>query len=447
MVFLMAPSYLVVVWLVILFLVSSIAHSFPKPQPYNRTTSKVSTVLSSSSSHGTSSSANNVCLNSHKINDLEDYTTKTSRDLYTRLGLDVSRLQTTIRQGRVYQQDDFVSSDEITAILQDIGRLQDQGKFERSGLSNTASYKQGFGNQDRSVCPVPWWKQALEKYNHDESLDKDSTTTVNNLDAVSDKLQQLRYALSSILDRPTLTDASLAHECYYSTAGKGSFLPRHMDERHEELKGSKGWLLPSRRSLSWLVYVSDPDWTLTKNGGALRAYPQDSIHGMTGSQHNGNLQVGWLRNNALQTSQPVYLDSWYPVPSPDSQSTIPACVLYTVSKDQDIVLLTQPWSNDALQGISASEFIQFAAQEKILFVDETYATNFVLLEDRPAWDQGHLPDFSKIQDVSPTRGSLVIFDSVIVPHQVEVVHEGQRVAIAGWFHEATQQFPEELFST
>jgi len=49
--------------------------------------------------------------------------------------------------------------------------------------------------------------------------------------------------------------------------------------------------------------------------------------------------------------------------------------------------------------------------------------------------------------VYPVRGTLVAFDSVSLPHEVMEVTAGNgrvRAAIAGWFHEETQGFPEGL---
>jgi hypothetical protein len=34
----------------------------------------------------------------------------------------------------------------------------------------------------------------------------------------------------------------------------------------------------------------------------------------------------------------------------------------------------------------------------------------------------------------------------MLPHQVEAIKEGNRIALAGWFHEATQEFPVDLFA-
>jgi hypothetical protein len=51
-----------------------------------------------------------------------------------------------------------------------------------------------------------------------------------------------------------------AQACY-SIYQPGASLARHVDEHHEEAKGSGGWALPSRRSVSWLVYLNALDWS------------------------------------------------------------------------------------------------------------------------------------------------------------------------------------------
>ena len=44
--------------------------------------------------------------------------------------------------------------------------------------------------------------------------------------------------------------------------------------------------------------------------------------------------------------------------------------------------------------------------------------------------------------ILPTGGTLVMFDSVAVPHEVLGVEKGGRLAVAGWFHEMQQEFPD-----
>jgi hypothetical protein len=115
--------------------------------------------------------------------------------------------------------------------------------------------------------------------------------------------------------------------------------------------------------------------------------------------------------------------------------------------------LTLPWITEKIRGISVPEFLKSWAQEQSqkgnvqgLFLRQEYAQQFALIEDRSAWDDGDIPAGSVAEDIAPLRGSLVVFDSVILPHQVETIKNGRRVALAGWFHEETQPFPETMYS-
>ena len=89
--------------------------------------------------------------------------------------------------------------------------------------------------------------------------------------------------------------------------------------------GKKGWSTPSRRSISWLLYLCEPGWDVAVNGGALRSFPQHlPVIGATGA-NDGDLQIGWLKvtdkNNSTKDGprvnisvvdavKPVFLDCW-----------------------------------------------------------------------------------------------------------------------------------------
>jgi hypothetical protein len=330
----------------------------------------------------------------------------------------IRHLQHEIGCGRVYQHKDFLTENEVCLLLDEIESLKES--FKKSGLSNTAQENQGFGSNDRSVCAVPWWPTALQQG--------------QNPNTIAMKINQARLELADRLNRPTMLDAGLAHECYYSVSHAGSSLKRHMDERHEELKGPKGWLLPSRRSLSWLIYMSDDNWSLDRNGGALRTFPQADLTSPVPPQHKGNLQVGWLQDPLA----PVYLDCWHQAAATDE----PRNILYTIDENGDQIVLTDPFSSSVVVGQSLSEFLQQARMS--LFLNEALARRFTLLENRQLWDQNGAPEGSEIVDVAPLRRSLVVFDSVLLPHQVEMIMRGNRIALAGWFHEATQEIPDML---
>lgn len=264
-----------------------------------------------------------------------------------------------------------------------------------------------------------------------------------------------------------------------------------MDERHEESKGPRGWLLTSRRSLSWLIYLSETQeandredrrqknvtsnkgWDAIQNGGLLRTFPQQHfrpsseigwVETVQCGSHNGNLQVGWLlpkknhspdkdHSNHSLVAHPVFLDCWHQYMNPYTSELEPHNVLYTVSKSvggeinkdsNDINYITSPWMPDAVGG-NVLEFLQQRAlleshpdhTAESLFLSQ-YASQFRLLEDREAWDRGEDPDGSLVEDILPKRGRLVVFDSVTLPHEVTTVIKGSRSALAGWFHEETQ---------
>lgn len=137
-----------------------------------------------------------------------------------------------------------------------------------------------------------------EKFKTERFICDEIPTKYMNTALVGDltvRIDQLRKELSKLLDRPTLKIDNLPHESYFSISPPGTFLKRHMDERHEELKPCK-WKVNTRRSISWLLYLSDKEWNTTTNGGQFRYYPQSSsMHpsrfGKSGC-HRGNLQVG-----------------------------------------------------------------------------------------------------------------------------------------------------------
>ena len=66
---------------------------------------------------------------------------------------------------------------------------------------------------------------------------------------------------------------------------------------------------------------------------------------------------------------------------------------------------------------------------------------------RPAeWQREAVPHEggppARTVSVSPVAGTLALFDSVTVPHEVMAVTSGTRVAMAGWFHEPQRPHPD-----
>ena len=182
------------------------------------------------------------------------------------LVVDLEKLKESVLSGRVYQHENFLNEEEIQILVDDIDRLTREKKMMPSGLSNTnKGGNQQFGESDRTTCPVPWWVDSLQGNTLTFGTDSDEDSAV--LNRVSNKIQDLRHCVASVLKRPTMKEAAYEHECYYSRSTVGASLKRHMDERHEETKGPRGWIQPSRRSVSWLIYLSDANI----QGGELRS--------------------------------------------------------------------------------------------------------------------------------------------------------------------------------
>lgn len=457
-------------------------------------------------------------------------------------------LCSTVRQGRIYVWDNFLSDEMVTDVRNYIlNQTTATDRFKASGLSNNAlGNRQSFGKNDRQVTPI-----------NREDLAQSST-----LDNTLSKVNHLRKRLAMSLQRPSLqygADKGLAHEFYFSVSRKGSSLRRHVDEKHEELKGAKGWMNPSRRSLSWLIYLSEPGWEVERNGGALRAFPQyrHIVEHVPGSSHEDNLQIAWMvvkrekptSLESFDTNQvvgkdtkqhneyllPVFLDCWRKVKNEnsgaDSKWAVKSALYTLVEEGQDIQrdvidmnqlqqmcdkfyrsvmkntdnrkfqrkYLTKNFDlSDPLTGQLRSDFSVFLLPA----IDNALAATsppLLLLEDTHLWEQGGYPAGSMLyaddnssnepsavvsttvsvegsasntvvsstnskrnissdhdtvridnedkvigQEVAPIGGRLVIFDSVLLPHEVLTTLKGDRVALAGWFHEQTQVFPEWL---
>ena len=206
-----------------------------------------------------------------------------------------------------------------------------------------------------------------------------------------------------------------ADEQYYSVHGPGAYLGLHMDERHEAFK-AEGFAETSRRSVSWLVYLNEEPV-----GGELRAYCRESASACGSDE--GNLQVGWLG------AEPVFLDSY--VRGADDEALYG---LYTRGRRY----VSEPFGADSSSWRAARgdrEDLDADAFHRALgrMVDAELRSAYASVEDR---------DGSRIVDVAPTLGTLVLFDSAASVHEVLPTLEGRRVTVAGWFHEACREAPD-----
>lgn len=346
---------------------------------------------------------------------------------------------TALERGQIVEIRDWLPADLVSALREDARGLQSSGAFVSSGLSNTAKggrKGQGFDSSDRAVCAVT------------PTLGGDVAAR----QAFSQRLTKVQEALAA-RGRPGLVCA----EQYYSCSGAGAGLARHMDERHDELKGARGWSSPFRRSVSWLAYLCEDGWgdagSKAGAGGELRAYVRDGV--ATGTPvarcgaHEGNLQVGW-RSARDGQSEPVFLDAWvraemagYAELAPEEQAMIPRwlslAALYRVVPD----------AQGTGGGAAAREYLTRGVEGGGAHtIDDLIATMTVGERARfspvDTTAAAVAPEGSSEVLVQPLGGSLLLFDSVAVPHEVQQTLRGRRWAMAGWFHEPAQQIPAWL---
>ena len=237
---------------------------------------------------------------------------------------------------------------------------------------------------------------------------------------IRQQFEELRVELDGVLDR-RLSVGGVGSMAKYSIAPKGLPLGWHVDQRHEAF-GQHLRLLEyadlhsdaTRRSLAWLLYLSDGDWDApggSGRGGAMRAYPRADATAPCGA-HDGNLQVGWLERGS--GSEAVFLDGWA------GEAAEPEGRLYCVRSDGAREVLTDRRSHSGDDAPSLVELLPEALRDGFCSV----------------WSEslrGH-PQHPPVE-VAPRGGTLVVFDAAVVPHEVLPVVEGRRCYLGGFFSE------------
>eukprot|EP00566_Odontella_aurita_P011680 CAMPEP_0113529262 /NCGR_PEP_ID=MMETSP0015_2-20120614/2298_1 /TAXON_ID=2838 /ORGANISM="Odontella" /LENGTH=384 /DNA_ID=CAMNT_0000427877 /DNA_START=73 /DNA_END=1227 /DNA_ORIENTATION=- /assembly_acc=CAM_ASM_000160 len=344
----------------------------------------------------------------------------------------------TINAGGIAVVPDFFSPSFVSRLRSDAVNLHAEGQFITDGLAgygssaNTRDKRNFDPSRDRSVLPAyipskrtpgPFVSSTLG----DADVRKQMTSNV----------ASLRSELSIRLDRPGFDtpDGPENHEISYTRFGPGANLARHVDEHHEELKGARGWSAPTRRSISWLVYLNPPDWDANggKDGGALRTYERRSRSAYPVGARNGDLQIGWLapsRDDGRE--RPVFLDG-----RRDGRSG--RCSLYVDSDDGGRrAYVTEDFDADPYLFLTGDFFVR-----NLLIKNRHLGRRFHYLEQPKSALTKYFRDDpgEAARDVAPTGGTLVMFDSVTLPHEVLATTERERWAASGWFHEKHQPIP------
>ena len=348
----------------------------------------------------------------------------------------------TIQQGRIAVIPNFIPPQEIASLKLDGQNLWDQRQFATDALASYGQSKVFDPARDRAVLKLSQWK--------DQSLGTFSTRR-----RLGARMAALRADLAYHLDRPHL-DSGLATSQYgygsteisYTRFGPGAFLQRHVDEHHEELKDTAGWSQPTRRSVSWLIYLNNDDWNPDQDGGQLRCYPR-TVPPVTrvGARPNGDLQLAWLRPTPFDpVERPVFLNARRPNNK---------CAMYYMTwsswneneHETREQYITPDFESHPILYLAGGETLV-----KKMLLERHVADRFQFIEP-PKSKLGDLlalgggstnaqhrngSDHELLADVTPVGGTLVLFDSVSLPHEVLPTKRRERWATSGWFHEDQQ---------
>ena len=330
-------------------------------------------------------------------------------------------------------------SPEVALLRADAEALHAGGAFKADAL---ASYSAGKGDakfdpaHDRMVMPSFFPSTGKDGPFVDYARVGDGVARRR----FATRIGSLRNELATKLEgRPTLAaDAPRTHEMSYTRYGPGAFLPRHTDEHHAELKKahpvasgdehlkvaaapSSGApaAVPSRRSVTWLVYLND-DWNVGSDGGELRVHERGAppAHHVGFGARSADLQIGWLRATATEREQPVFLDASRPSPqgncalycyvdgddAPASDATAPAARVRDVSRPFN--------ANPALYLAGGDVFAR-----KLLVDDPADARRFHLIDAPKSAASAFLPTpgergedgGERVRDIAPMGGTLVLF--------------------------------------
>ena len=349
-----------------------------------------------------------------------------------------------VARGRVAVVDDFLARDVVAALRGDAEELWDAGLY--SAPTRDTKLKR---RNERFVLRGSVWR--------DFGVGRGTARS-----RVAATMDKVRDACAARLGRADLQRTPPArHEFSYTRFAPGASLARHVDEHHEETKGTEGWRAPTRRSVTWLVYLNERDVA----GGRLRAYERRRpIAGdaQVGATADGDLQVGWLRASAADpVERPVFLASRLH----DKEGN---CALRVGD-----AVVSRPFHASPTLYVNADFVLQS------LFLDASLAKRFQRLEElrTPLNPDPPIQGEYESRDVAPLAGRLEMYDSVAVPHEVlavcfprpfffllplrpillphryaiaatckppQVEGDAPRFALAGWFHEGQQAMHEPV---
>ena len=171
------------------------------------------------------------------------------------------------------------------------------------------------------------------------------------------------------------------------------------------------------------------------DGGELRVHERAQPSAARVGARGADLQIGWLRATGALGEEPVFLDAARGGPGNPNN-----CCLYACAAD------------GSTRDLSAESF---AASPALYLAGGDFFAKKLLVDAPEDQDRFHLIDAPKsaatallppvgptgedggerVRDIAPRGGTLVLFDSVSIPHEVLPTKSKERFACSGWFHE------------
>lgn len=377
-----------------------------------------------------------------------------------------------IQAGRVVTLKNWLPAVEVQALKADAESCFAAGCFKADALASYGQKKlQGFDPaSDRMVMPSFYPSKGTDGPWVDPSVGDAAARQ-----RFKSRMAALKASLSQELARPTLADnGEQTHEMSFTRYGPGAFLPRHTDEHHSELKkahpvasgdenvkrltGTSGATGASgasdalavapaarasgeataarkpattRRSVTWLVYLND-EWQ-PGDGGELRVHERQQPAASRVGARGADLQIGWLKaSRGGEDEEPVFLDARRPG---DANCCLYSCAADGTQRD----LSAKNFAASPALYLAGGDF--FARQ--LLVDDPADRARFHLIDAPKSAGSALLPKpgddgedgGERVRDVAPQGGTLVLFDSVSIPHEVLPTKGKERYACSGWFHE------------
>jgi len=190
------------------------------------------------------------------------------------------------------------------------------------------------------------------------------------------------------------------------------------------------------------VYLNEPDWDPRQHGGFIRCFQRNILPSSSvGAMDNGDLQIGWLKSSRDDpVERPVFLDGRRGDGVGEGDGN---CALYTIMPNNKQVYISRNFHPDPILYVSGGDFFaqrllvdnpKLAPRFHFIEPPKSAATDLFLANKAPsnAWDG------ETALDVPPLGGTLVLFDSVSLPHEVLPAYGRERWATSGWYHEDQQ---------